>query len=701
MSALYSAMRIILTYPWYFILFALIIAIFFTAILYFRNTDKFPVTLQWLLSILRFFGTFLILLLLLNPLAKQFQKKLIKPLIIFAQDNSESIVSGNDSLSLRNSYHIFLKKIKQDIGNKANILSISFGTKVSVQDSFDFSEKTTNFNKLFRFIEQNYKNSNLAAVIVSSDGLMNRGRNPLYETYNIKVPVYFLANGDTSFHTDVAIDNVAYNRIVPVNNPYPIKIKVNASLANKQETILRIFDNKKEISKQKIKITGNLFYTTVPFTLKSTTKGIHTIRIVIDSIQGESNLNNNYTELKIDIIDTKQKILIIGNTPHPDIALIQNALKSNLNFNVTTITVGNVNPDSLINYNLIILHQLPSYNHSITGIIKKIKKLKLPVFYIIGTQTDITKLNNSQSFIQIDCKKNLWNNAKPILVKSFDEFILPDNFTDFLEIVPPLKTPFGNIKNLNDALIVLTQKLKNIETQKPLLELFSNKETKVGFLMGENIWRWGIYDYKEFNTHTHIYRLINNVARFLSIKIKKNNLLIISKSIYPEDEKITIEAEYYNEILEKTNTPDLKLTITEENKNNIYTYDFLKINNKYMLNINNLPAGNYYYKAEMTYHEKQYIRTGYFTVKENRIEQTYTRANFSFMKQLSEKFSGNIFYPQQWTNVSDSILSQHNLVSISKTKEKLNSLINWKFIFFIIIGFFSLEWLLRKYFGNI
>ncbi len=696
-------MQVIFTYPWYFVVLAILISAALAGLLYVNNQKSqadFPPKLRWFLTFLRFLSIFLILLLLLNPLVKQFQKTIIKPLIIFAQDNSESIVTGKDSIYLKNEYRKSLRDFKQKISDKADLTFLTFGNRITEQDSFNFVEKSTDYDALFRYISQNYKNRNLAAVVVASDGLMNHGKNPLYENYGIKAPVHSLASGDTAFHKDIAITDVEYNSIVLVDNPYPIKVKLEASLANGMETLLHIYDNGQEISQQKTKIDQPFFFASFPFMLKSTTKGIHTLKIVADPLPDEKNLRNNQMELKIEVIDARQKILIVANAPHPDIALLRKALKSNLNFDVTTITANEVNSNILKDYNLIILHQLPSVNHSLTGIIEKIRQLKLPVWYIIGTQTDITKLNNSQPYLQINQQDNLWDDATPTMPDGFDAFTLPDDFPEFLADMPPLKVSFGNYKNLADAIVVLKQKIKNIDTQKPLLILFNDKENKAGFLTGENLWRWGIYDYKDFNTQTHIYQLINHVVQYLSLRIKKNNLIVNVKSIYSENESIGITAEFYNEVLEQINEPDLQMKITNRKTNDSYAYDFLKTNNKYQLNISNLPIGSYQYQVETGYQKKTYKKTGEFTVQENQMEQLRTRADFSFLNQLSDKFSGHFFFPHQWQALTDTILSQKNIVSISKSKEKLKNLIDWKLILFIITGLLTIEWFLRKYYGS-
>ena len=56
---------------------------------------------------------------------------------------------------------------------------------------------------LFQDMNSRFANQHIAALVLSSDGLYNRGNNPLYEEMNY--PVYTIAQGDTSFSKDVSI----------------------------------------------------------------------------------------------------------------------------------------------------------------------------------------------------------------------------------------------------------------------------------------------------------------------------------------------------------------------------------------------------------------------------------------------------------------------------------------------------------------
>lgn len=86
-------------YPVWTIGLCLIIALIAGLALYYKTSQLSDRTFgqKLLLSILRVVSVLLILLLLLNPLYKYFKQTIQKPILVFAQDVSSSIVSKDSS----------------------------------------------------------------------------------------------------------------------------------------------------------------------------------------------------------------------------------------------------------------------------------------------------------------------------------------------------------------------------------------------------------------------------------------------------------------------------------------------------------------------------------------------------------------------------------------------------------------------------
>ena len=84
----------IIDYPWYYVLFCLVAGALYAAVLYFLGHRRFGKGMNLLLAGLRFVAVSVIALLLLAPVAKQTVNEQQKPVVVVAQDVSESVESG-------------------------------------------------------------------------------------------------------------------------------------------------------------------------------------------------------------------------------------------------------------------------------------------------------------------------------------------------------------------------------------------------------------------------------------------------------------------------------------------------------------------------------------------------------------------------------------------------------------------------------
>ena len=103
---------IITEYPLWFLLFCVLFGAAVSALLYVKNS-KYNLTsaLKRILAVIRFIAITIIAFLLLSPLVKTVSRNVEKPIIIVAQDNSESILINKDSAFYKNQYKEQLKEI--------------------------------------------------------------------------------------------------------------------------------------------------------------------------------------------------------------------------------------------------------------------------------------------------------------------------------------------------------------------------------------------------------------------------------------------------------------------------------------------------------------------------------------------------------------------------------------------------------------
>jgi len=88
-------------------------------------------------------------------------------------------------------------------------------------------------------------------------------------------------------------------------------------------------------------------------------------------------------------------------------------------------------------------------------------------------------------------------------------------------------------------------------------------------------------------------------------------------------------------------------------------------------------------------------------VIENNIEQQFTSANISAMKNLAENNSAALYYLNDPESLIERLMTEDVYVSVQKSREKTLPLINWKILLFFLILSLAAEWFMRKYFGLI
>ena len=257
---------IVIDYPWWFVLFCIITGLAYTFVLY-RHDKRFEEVSVWTvraMAAFRFIVAALLAFLLLSPLIKSTSREVEKPVIIIAQDNSESVRLGKDSSFYKNDYPKAMSELLAKLSDKYDTNTYSFSDKVKQGIDFSFSGKETDMSSLFEEIETRFANRNAGAIIFASDGLYNKGSNPVFSSSGINIPVYTIALGDTNVKKDVLVSKVAHNRYAYLGNSFPLEIVAEARKFKGKTTTLTVSKGAQVLFTKEININSDAFITTVP-----------------------------------------------------------------------------------------------------------------------------------------------------------------------------------------------------------------------------------------------------------------------------------------------------------------------------------------------------------------------------------------------------------------------------------------------------
>ena len=691
--------RFIQDYPAWFGLICLLAGIFFAALLYYRKTNpEFSKKVLLGLSLIRFFTVSLLCFLLLAPLLQRINRFVEEPLVIFLQDNSASLAQGKDSTYLRQDYPGGKFEVLGDLDRRFEVRHFLIGESLRESDTADYSDRITDISLAFQSLEDRFSNRNLGAVILASDGLYNRGSNPVFLSQQFAFPVYTIALGDTLPRRDLILKQVNHNRMTYLGNQFPVEIEIEARQLEGRTSRLIIARDGESVFSRNLSFDSDLDIETVLVELEAEKPGIQRYSVSLSQQEGEISFLNNQQDFYIEVIDSRQKVLILSNSPHPDIGAIRMALEENDNYEVSFSLAEDFDgvPEM---FNLVIFHQLPSQSHSMTEMIRRMESQSVPGLFVIGPQTHLPAFNQLRTGLTISPRGSEFTESLPSLNQNFPLFSVEEDMTPWLKQMPPLFSPFAGYQAGSGVNVMLFQKIGAVETGQPLVLFSEIGDRKNGVIAGEGIWRWRLHTYAETQSNQKFDAFLWRIVQYLSLKEDKNFFRVVADPFYLETDPVIFEAELYNPSYELINEPSVELIITNEEEIE-FRYEMAKTSQAYRLNTGSFPPGEYAFRAQTRYGGVLHQFEGRFSVSAVNIEGLKLQADHNLLFQLAENSGGELFYPGQWQQLTEAIAMREDILPVMYSQKEFHELINLKAIFAILLALMAAEWFIRKWNGR-
>ncbi len=681
------------------LLISLVAAAGITMLMYYRSRDMLELDpwQQYLLMGFRFLTVFSITFLLTGPLIKTLRKIIQPPIVIVGIDNSSSVAAyPGEGNTITESRQLF-EDMKDVLGEKFDIFSYTFGDEIKRDNFPDFSEKRSSYGEFIQSVYNNHFNENIGALLIIGDGINNQGENPLNVAGQLSYPVYTLALGDTTAHRDARVAAVRINRHAFMGNKFPVEVDIRYQGMANQNLRFSIQHKGQTLFTENIFTKENDGFRTIITYLEAETKGLLYYTAQVETTVDERNRQNNSQNFVINVLENKQKILIISNGSHPDAGAFKDALESQINYEISLFTEAPY-PSNLKDFNLIILNQVPSAALSGRDIVEEANRNRVPLLFMIGGQTHIPQFNLLGLGAEISLQAGNMEEAQSVINKSFAVFTLSEKLVDMMERLPPLKVPFGRYNMDGTWNVIAYQRIRNIETDRPVLAIANRNGIKTGIIFGEGIWRWRMYNFLMSDNHDEFTELIDKLVQYLAIRDNEDNFIVNFKPVFDETETIIFSAEVYNDAYEPINTPEISMVLRDSLQNE-FLYLFDRGNQFYRLDAGVFPPGDYNFEAKVEIGNQIYTETGNFAVMQVNIELLETQANHRMLYQLSRQSGGELFLPADVEELAASISSNTRIKPFAYFQSLLNEILNLKWLFFVILSVFSLEWFLRKYWG--
>lgn len=697
-------MALLTEFPLWLVIFVILLGAGYALFLYFRNnTIVFEKGPRIAMACLRGVAMSLLAFLLLGPMLKMIRKQVDKPLILVAVDNSESVVSGKDSAYYRTEYAKQVQDMISELEKSYEVKTYKIGDEDALlgddeQLNLDFSDKSSNLASLFDQVDMVYANRNVGAMVLLTDGIFNTGTNPYYKAEKVDFPVYTVGLGNTELTTDFFIAGINHNKQALKGNYFPVEIKLAANRLSGKAAEVTVTEGSEEIYHKKLSLNGNRYFETIKFNIEAKNTGIHHYKVDITELDGEVTHKNNHTQFFVEVVDSRDKVAIVYNSPHPDIAAMKEALELTDNYDVQVFSIAEFSGKPS-DYSLVILHQLPSTTNSAANLLNQIRQSGTSALYILGPQTNLTTFNGLNVGMSVVQSKALSNNAMPSYNDNFTSFTFSEESRQMLSKFPPIKTIFGTYKTSVSANVFLYQKISGVDTKYPLVVFNSHNGARSGVVAGTGFWSWKLYDYMHAGNHDAFNEVIDKMVLYLAAKGDKSQFRVQHAAIFAENAPVEFTAELYNDSYELINEPDIKMVI-KGSGDTTYEAQFSKQNNGYYLNVGELPVGNYTWTATTQAGKRKLEKSGRFSIQEVMLETANLVADHDLLKSISTATNGQFFPKENISRIVKEIKQNDQIKPIASYRKHYSMLLNSYWYLIAIVLLLGIEWFLRKWNGG-
>ncbi len=649
---------------------------------YYKAKSKLKINL--LLAFLRFLGIFGLLLLLINPLITTNTTVVEKPILAIVADNSSSVINlkADKTATELHSKLTSSKELKE----KYNIQFYQFDSEFLPFQKLDFKGTQTNLDGIAKGLKAINRNNYFPTVLIS-DGNQTSGNDYVY-SFNASNKVFPVVLGDTTKVLDLKINQLNVNKYAFLKNQFPVEVFLQYSGTKNITADFQISQGNSVLNKQRVSFSPTKNTAVVNVLLTANKIGTQLYKASLISAEKEINSYNNHKNFAVEIIDQKTNVAIVSSINHPDVAALKRAIESNAQRKVIVFNPKQIS--QLTDYNVLVIYQPTS---EFKSIFELNKLARINTFVITGTHTDFGFLNQQQSNLEF----KMTSQKEDYLAGFNSQFNLFAIDNIGFENFPPLQNPYGKIKTNGNTTVLLSSKIRNIETEAPLLAFSENQGSRSAFLLGENSWKWRLESHITNESFEKYDIFIDKIIQFLASNNSKKALVVNHESFYNSGDAIEITAQYFNKNYEFDEKAHLTIALVNSKTKQTKNYDLLKGNNAYKVNLDGLAAGNYNFTVKELNSKSTY--SSHFEILDFDIEKQFVNPDLDRLNQLATLTQGKVYFPNQIDVLIQSLLADENYKTIEKNNISRSPLIDWKWLLVFICSFFAIEWFIRKYNG--
>ena len=260
-----------------------------------------------------------------------------------------------------------------------------------------------------------------------------------------------------------------------------------------------------------------------------------------------------------------------------------------------------------------------------------------------------------------------------------------------------MQNAFGTVTTKGALSVLLSSKIRAIDTNSPLLAFAENQGKRAAYLLGENSWKWRLQTHVNNQSFEKYDVFIDKIIQFLASKTSKKSLVVEHESFYNSGESIEISAQFFNKNYEFDEKARLTIAVTNTKTKQTKNYDLLKGNNSYKVNLDGLNAGSYSFTVKEL--NSNTVYSSGFEILDFDIEKQFVNPDVQKLQQLAQLTNAKAYYPNEVDELIKSLLENEEYMSIQKNVVTKTPLIDWIWLLVLISIALAIEWFVRKYNG--
>jgi hypothetical protein len=689
-------------FPFWLLLLLLVVTVVITIISY-RHYISFSIKQKATIIGLRITAYFVLLILLTNPVYIHVTNLIQKPKVAILIDNSASISVEKGNWSGIESMREFLSNLLTDETKDYEYTLLGFGSSIrdiENPESLSFDEGTTDLD---RVITEVLNRDQFDQIILISDGISTRGRDPIYSGLNSMIPVTTIAVGDTSSQNDIVLVNIDHPTVSYIDAVSRISATVRNEGFIDESVQIGLYQNSSPIQSKIIRFDQIRSTQQVIFDLESKSEGQQQYEVRVSTLPGEWNIDNNDRTFTIDVLDNRIRVLHLAFELHPDVGAIRNVLFDNesIYLNERTWIEGNRfiegplpgNRDTL---DVVVIHGYPDVTSQELSLAIRELTINKPFVFILTPGTSLSRL---QSVIPTATHISQPQPLRNSVIQLSTASSASGHVITQLDEIDWGRSPNVNMsvnvsKNETFNQPIISGLNRNTGLTQPVLTISQNSTYRNSFILFNGFYAWFL---AEEQYRVAMAQILTNVITWSATDNREDLFQIsTSENEYSLSDEIIFNARVRNE----SGAPESSATIS------LQLFDYLgNISNftlipeglgNYSLNIPTLPIGSYRYEAKADKERTELgFKEGFFTIGRTTIEFVETRRNDRALKSIADNSGGQFFVYNEVPTINDLILMKNDGNDAQTIRE--TKLMNRNPIWFILlIILVSFEWFLRK-----